>query len=279
MIFSRQKITGGTWSQPENLGYPVNSVKDDIYIVSTGKKYVTDALYFSSDRSSECCLELYAASKRSPAKRLAGLVSDCATGLPLEGAAVTITNVGNTPVAVKTTNSTGQYELAVEEFQPLKITATKPGYLPNNVLVSSPANEMDTIVSSSFCIEKPPYVENKPAVVEKVYFDFNEAILKQDSYVVLDTVVALMKRYPAMLIEVRGHTDSKGSDQLNQALSEARAKAFSDYLISKGIEADRLTSVGFGATIPIAPNTLPDGKDNPAGREKNRRTEIKVLHY
>ena len=81
----------------------------------------------------------------------------------------------------------------------------------------------------------------------------------------------LLKENPAMRIEVSGHTDSEGSPQANQVLSENRAKAVFDYLISKEIAADRLAYIGYGQTNPIASN------DTEAGRAQNRRTEFKVL--
>ena len=78
-------------------------------------------------------------------------------------------------------------------------------------------------------------------------------------------------------MEVAGHTDSKGTDEYNQALSERRARAVYDYLGSKGIGAERMVGpVGYGESKPIAPNTNEDGSDNPDGRAKNRRTELNV---
>ncbi len=80
-----------------------------------------------------------------------------------------------------------------------------------------------------------------------------------------------------MVIELSAHTDSKGPDNYNQKLSEARAQSAVAYLVSKGIDASRLKAKGYGESMPIAPNTNENGSDNPEGREKNRRTEFKVL--
>jgi outer membrane protein OmpA-like peptidoglycan-associated protein len=80
-----------------------------------------------------------------------------------------------------------------------------------------------------------------------------------------------------MIIEVSAHTDNLGSDEYNMNLSDKRAKSVVEYLISKGIAAERLQSKGYGETMPVAPNKLENGKDNPEGRAKNRRTEFKVL--
>ena len=86
-----------------------------------------------------------------------------------------------------------------------------------------------------------------------------------------------MKENPKKAVEIAGHTDSKGSDALNMALSEARAKSVSDYLQAKGIPSKQLLPKGYGKTMPVASNTLPNGKPDLAGMQLNRRVEIKLL--
>ena len=112
-----------------------------------------------------------------------------------------------------------------------------------------------------------------------VNFDFDKATLRPDAVAILDEAIAIVKRYPDMRVEVAGHTDSIGSEQYNQGLSERRARTVYDYLTSHGIDASRLTGpTGYGESRPIAPNTNPDGSDNPEGRALNRRTELNVGH-
>src|SRR3546814_12050538 len=94
---------------------------------------------------------------------------------------------------------------------------------------------------------------------------------------ILNEAIEILKRYPDLSVEVAGHTDSKGTDAYNQALSERRASAVYDYLTSNGIDAGRLVGpVGYGESRPIAPNTNDAGSDNPEGRARNRRTELNV---
>lgn len=110
-----------------------------------------------------------------------------------------------------------------------------------------------------------------------VNFDFDKSKLRPDAVDILNQAIEVLKKYPAMRVEVAGHTDSIGSDKYNQKLSERRAKAVYDYLTSNGIDAGRLVGPnGYGKTRPIAPNTNPDGSDNPQGRAQNRRTELNV---
>ncbi|QOW19981.1 OmpA family protein [Lysobacter ciconiae] len=110
-----------------------------------------------------------------------------------------------------------------------------------------------------------------------VNFEFDKSNLRPDAVSVLNEAAQILQRYPELRVEVAGHTDSKGSDAYNQALSERRASAVYDYLTSNGVDAGRLVGPnGYGESRPIAPNTNPDGSDNPAGRAENRRTELNV---
>jgi len=110
-----------------------------------------------------------------------------------------------------------------------------------------------------------------------VNFDFDKSNLRPDAVAILNEAIEILKRYPDLKVEVAGHTDSIGTDAYNQALSERRARAVYDYLTSNGIDASRLVGPnGYGESRPIAPNTNPDGSDNPEGRAQNRRTELNV---
>jgi len=110
-----------------------------------------------------------------------------------------------------------------------------------------------------------------------VNFDFDKSTLRPDAVAILNEAIEILKRYPDLRVEVAGHTDSIGTDAYNQALSERRARAVYDYLTSNGIDASRLVGPnGYGESRPIAPNTNPDGSDNPEGRAMNRRTELNV---
>ncbi|MDB5193831.1 MAG: flagellar motor protein MotB [Segetibacter sp.] len=276
--------TTNSWKEPENLGYPVNSVKDDIYLVSNGSNYLLDNVYISSDRSSECCLELYNISKVRMKKVFTGVVVDCSTGSPIAATEVKIVGTNNAAIANITTNEQGRYEVLLDEYQPLTVTAGKAGYIAKTHQITAPADaERDTLATADICLAMPivekPYEENKQVVVDSVFYEFDKHKLKPSSYPSLNVVVDLLTKHPTAMLEISAHTDSHGSDEYNLELSELRAKSVVEYLVSKGIEATRLQSKGHGETMPIAPNTKVNGKDNPAGRAKNRRVEFKVIHY
>jgi outer membrane protein OmpA-like peptidoglycan-associated protein len=110
--------------------------------------------------------------------------------------------------------------------------------------------------------------DKKIEIMETVHFAFNKAMIKPQSYSILNKVVEVLKLYPEIKIEVQGHTDNKGNDFYNWCLSGSRAKSVKNYLIAHGIEPYRLTSVAYGETCPIDTNATADG------RAKNRRVEF-----
>ena len=107
--------------------------------------------------------------------------------------------------------------------------------------------------------------------LEGVHFDFDKATLKPEAKAVLDEAAALLAKHERVVVEVAGHTDSTGAEAYNQKLSERRATAVQDYLVSKGVRASRLTAKGYGESMPVASN------DTKAGRAENRRVELIVL--
>jgi len=119
--------------------------------------------------------------------------------------------------------------------------------------------------------------KNKIFVLNNIYFDLDKADIRTDAAVELDKLVELLNDNPEIKIEMGSHTDSIASNSYNLQLSQRRAESTVSYLIKKGIAAGRLVAKGYGEEKPIARNTNPDGTDNPEGRQRNRRTEFKIL--
>jgi len=107
--------------------------------------------------------------------------------------------------------------------------------------------------------------------LNNVFFDLDKYNLRPESFVELDRVVKLMKENPSIEIELSAHTDSRASDEHNLVLSDNRAKSVREYIISKGIDASRMTSIGYGETRPVAPN------DTEENMQLNRRVEFKIV--
>jgi outer membrane protein OmpA-like peptidoglycan-associated protein len=107
--------------------------------------------------------------------------------------------------------------------------------------------------------------------LRNIFFETAKATLLETSLAELDRLAEALQRHPHLRLEVGGHTDAVGSDEDNQLLSERRAKAVYDYLIERGVAADRLTYRGYGESRPVA------GNDTPEGRASNRRTTLTPL--
>lgn len=277
--FFSSKGAPGNWSEPVNFGYPVNSVKDDIYFTSNGTaRNILEHIYFSSDRSAECCLELFTLSKVKPLTVVSGMVVSCNGNTPINGAIVNIVDtVANKTLFTKTTGPDGKYSVELDEVIPLKAVSSAEGFIPNAVHFTKPAVDDIVLNNPTICLFEAPKTEGGTVTVDNIYYDFNKAVLREESFPVLDQLVSMLNENKNMKLEIGAHTDSKGTDAYNLKLSDARAKSVIDYLIAKGISTDRVVSKGYGESSPIAENTNADGSDNPDGRQKNRRTEFKII--
>lgn len=117
--------------------------------------------------------------------------------------------------------------------------------------------------------------EIKIELAADVLFDFDKATLRREAGPALEKVAAVLKSYPKANAVIDGHTDGKGNDQYNQKLSERRAESVRLWLVEHQVTT-AMTAHGWGKRKPVAPNTKPDGSDDPDGRQKNRRVEITV---
>ncbi len=272
-LFLARKKSGTDWSVPENLGFPINTIEDEGSLVVAADGVTA---YFASDRSdSRGGLDIYSFELRTdirPAKTLwvKGTVMDATTrkGLP---SAVELTELSTSEVKSRIqTDETGNYLITLPVGKNYAFNVKRKGYLffSDNFMLSEQAPD------STYNIDIPlqPIQKDASVVLKNIFFDVNKATLKTESFPELDNVVALMKENPTIRIRISGHTDNTGSAEDNLKLSNARSRTVVTYLGSKGINAQRLTSAGFGATQPIATN------DTEAGKAINRRTEMRVIN-
>lgn len=133
-----------------------------------------------------------------------------------------------------------------------------------------------TQVIRNICLSFPVYCEGDVIAMEDIYYDLNKFNIRPDAAKVLDKLLKLMKDYPKMQIELRSHTDARGSAESNRTLSNNRARTAAEYLYSKGIQKGRIIGKGYGETILI--NKCADGVPcSEAEHQLNRRTEFKIL--
>ena len=272
-----------SWTAPENLGYPVNSSRDDIYFYAPEKSSLLSKAIFSSDRGNGCCLETYAITKQSRSKTLAGILKDCNNKTGLAGTEVVMTDKSGKKW-ITTTDDAGKYEFSIEYFNLEEPTLTfhKEGFTDMTYGVNvANTNGSDLLIeklnNQELCIDKKE--EEKLVIkaedVVTVYFDFDKSSLKGDAITRLDSIYTMLIENPAATIQISGYTDGRGTEEYNKKLSDRRARACAEYLKKKGIDENRISFVSFGSCCPVEMELI-NGRDNAEGRGKNRRALINV---
>jgi outer membrane protein OmpA-like peptidoglycan-associated protein len=208
--------------------------------------------------------------KESQLTILKGIVTDNVTGKPVEATIEIIDNEKNVVVAtLKSNSATGKYLVSLPAGKNYGFSVNKQGYLFHSENIDIPANAAFKEVTKDITF-KPMEVGNK-VVLNNIFFNYNESSIREQSRGEIERLALMMFKNPAVKIEISGHSDSKGSDEYNQKLSEARAKSVVDYLIMLDVEPERLTFKGYGKNRPIASN------DTDEGRALNRRTEVEII--
>lgn len=293
----------GKWSEPENLGYPINTPDDDVFfVVSASGKH---GYYSSFSASGYGEKDIYVVTFLGPEKKmilnnednllaslaapiketviapvvevknasltiLKGVITDALTTKPLEATIDIIDNQKNEVVATFTSNSaSGKYLVSLPAGKNYGIAVKKEGYLFHSENFDIPATAAFQEVTKDIALKN--VAVGTKIILKNIFFDFDKATLRPESTNELQRLIALLNEVPTMKIEISGHTDAKGAADYNQKLSQSRAKAVVDYLVKAGIAADRLTFAGYGKDQPIATN------DTDEGRQLNRRTEFKII--
>lgn len=174
-----------------------------------------------------------------------------------------------------TTSDSGSYYFILNRGQNYNLSYEAKGYLFQSENVNVPKQPEFSVLTKNIVLEKVQI--GSKIVLNNIFFDSNKATLRKESNLELEKLLQLMKDYPNLTVEVAGHTDSKGNDAANLKLSQMRSQAVVAALIKKGIKAKYLVAKGYGETMPIAPNLLPNGKPDLNGMQLNRRVEMKII--
>jgi outer membrane protein OmpA-like peptidoglycan-associated protein len=173
------------------------------------------------------------------------------------------------------TEEDGSFNLRLEAGYKYELELQRKGFLTLSKIISTKHKTSTEAAGLRYVLQPMP---TEPLVFGHLYYGSAKADLTFESKQYIDTTLyKLLMRNPTSIIEIRAHTDNIGSTTSNQQLSQQRAENVRKYLVSKGIDRERLIARGFGESEPIAPNKNADGSDNPEGRAKNRRTEIKFV--
>lgn len=280
----------GIFNSIENMGYAVNSPKDDFGLAldSTGIKG-----YFTTNRPGGRGDDdlFYLKIKHIPVI-IRGVIRDRDTKEILAGAKVTVVGENGKEVASSVTRVDGQFEFEVDKGQRYNIKVSRELYNDNEVSIATATlRPNDEAYSEIFLEQKIDELDNSPApksmeeedgealqVIELDYinYELDQSDIRPEAAAILDKLVALLKQYPDLEMRIESHTDSRGSDEYNMLLSKKRAKAAYDYVVSKGIDSKRLLYHGYGETRLL--NKCANGVEcTEEQHEVNRRSIVKVV--
>lgn len=293
----------GTWGEPVNMGYPINTPYDDFYFsASANGKFA----YICSNRAGgqggydiykvtfwgepkvpametedyllasivnpikDNAIEATVEVKQKSFTVFKGMTIDAITKKPVEANIEITDNATGTVIETFTTNSaTGKFLITLASGKNYGIAVKAEGYLFHSENFDIPTGSADNLVNK--VIELKNIAVGSKIALRNIFFDTGKSTLRPESNAELDRLVKLLQDVPSLKIEISGHTDNTGSAKINESLSQDRADAVVNYLKSKGISTSRLTSKGYGSSAPIATNNTADG------RQQNRRTEFEIL--
>ena len=251
-VYESTFLADGTFSEPKNLGAPINSNKDDFAYMIDG----TDTFgYISSNRAEgKGDDDIYSFTKGKPVcnQNISGLAVDRKTKLPLSDVTIMAYNSYSDILGETKTNYEGKYAIVVPCGKVVKMIAAKPNYSSDEKIVETTNENEGEIKDINFELSNYDDLVVKKKGVEKVdvnpiYFDYDKYDITPIAIEELSKVVFIMRKFPNIRIKIESHTDSRGKDAYNLKLSDNRAKSTRDYIVSQEIDASRIESaIGYG---------------------------------
>ena len=279
----RTNMVNGNFDKPVNLGSSINSSLDDFSYVIREKD---NKGYVSSNRTGYDRLYGFGREENMLSKYLVeGIVQDKNSKELLGGSLVTLFDETGTVLQDSIVGDKADYLFKIEPNKKYKIRGTRKAYIPQDVEFSTDSegkvqhNIYLTLESYADAEERVKENEKGDVQVQldKIYFDFDKSDIRTDAATTLNVLVDLMIKYPSMEVEVSAHTDARGKDQYNLDLSKRRAASTLEYLVSKGIERNRLKSVGYGEMQPLN-KCDKEGICEDEEYDINRRCEFTILN-
>ena len=287
-LFVVKRANGKT--QIKNLGQPMNSNSDDFAMFL----FKPDRGFFASNRDGgKGDDDIYTFINEDPDLRVVNYYLQGITYTPgkdgklqvLPNTKVNLIDGKGDVMQDYVTGNDGKFLFRVYENEDYNLTGESSGYLVKRQgyttrgkgVDPSTLKELLTNITLDTMIVLEKIELDKSFVLENIYYPFNKWNITPDAAKELDKLVQLLLDNPEIKIELGSHTDSIDDEDYNQRLSQRRAESAVSYLIEHGISVDRLKAKGYGESKPIARNTKPDGTDDSEGRQKNRRTEFKIL--
>jgi len=274
-LFMSRLNPDGTWSKPINLGFPINTIADEINLIvhPDGQR-----AYISSDMESGKGgydiyeFELYDDIKPLPVSYIKGIVRDALTRKPLD-ANIELIELEHNTIAIYSQSDklNGEFIAVLPGGNDYALNVNRRGYLfysQHFALDTLTTGMLDPITMDIYL---KPIEPGQVVILKNVFFAHDSYELVPTSEAELNRLVGLMNDNPDIVLEISGHTDNTGTSAYNLVLSTNRAKTVNDYLVSRGIAQKRIRFIGLGETRPI------DTNDTPEGRALNRRTEFRIV--
>ncbi|MBK5277863.1 MAG: OmpA family protein [Bacteroidia bacterium] len=269
--------TWTNWSEPQNMGPDINSKLEDLFFnIPASSEFAYYSRGITEDNADIFRVKLPVFNSPEPVILVKGILIDAKTGKTI-GAKIIYERLSDgKEVGIAHSNPvTGEYEILLPGGHLYGVRAEADGHISSSQNLDLRDMSKDATVEHKNITLEPIEVARIEAdatiTLNNIFFDFNKATLKSESFPELNRIVDLMQKEKTMTVEVTGHTDSTGPDDYNMWLSEWRANAVVKYLIQKSIESDRVKVTFFGETKPAVSNETIEG------RKKNRRVECKII--
>lgn len=272
-LFVTRKLNDSTWSEPQNLGYPINTWSDEMTLIVGPEGKLA---YFSSDklggegRYDIYAFNLYEEVQPESVTYLKGKVFDAETGNPLEADFVlTELETDEERISSFSDPHTGEFLVCLPGGCDYILAASKEGYMyfSDRFYLKDNTTRLDPVVKD---VPLQPIKKGESFSTRNIFFDTDEYVLKDESLPELRMIVKILEENKGVGMEIIGHTDNTGGDAHNVTLSENRAKAVYEKLVEMGVAASRLSFKGLGSSKPV------DSNDTEEGRANNRRTEFVI---
>lgn len=268
-LFLVRMNEAGEWGEPQNLGKGINTQTNDVgfYVDALGQK-----AYFASQRSGGYGgMDIYSMDlpehlKPIPVNYLLGYIVDEASQEPLQ-AKVKLIDVESEQILYE--DSVIEFLIPIVPNKNYALLTQANGYLFDSRNFQPLPGTQDKPFEVAVLLKQ--YTTNQIVRLNNIFFDVDKFNLKAESFTELQEVMRILNQNPEMHIEISGHTDNTGSVEHNQVLSKNRAEAVVSYLVNKGIDKKRLTSIGYGSSRPA------DSNETEAGRAMNRRIEMRIV--
>jgi outer membrane protein OmpA-like peptidoglycan-associated protein len=278
----RVNMSNGQFDNPINLGSSINSSRDDYAFIIDEK---TNESYFSSNRDG--LDQIYSGKRKENIRTkylVIGAVQDSISKKILPGSQVLLIDESGVVINDIVTGEDASYTFRIEPNKKYTVRATRNLYIPQNIAFST---QKDGKISHDIFLTLLSYQDAEEIIkpdrkgdvqveLEQIFFDFDQAVIKPQAAAILKDLVTIMNKYPDMNVEVSAHTDVRGSSDYNLLLSNKRAASTMKYLISQGINENRLRSIGYGEMQPLN-NCIKEGICSDEEYEINRRCEFTIM--